>query len=201
MISIGNPVGSKAILEKLLECYGESHRHYHTLSHIVSMLDEFDTVSVCAQNPNTIKFAIWYHDVVYDVTHDPLQKSSEERSADTASEDLTALGFDFAQVEKVSRLIRLTTHQSVEGLSFDERLFLDLDLAILGSNPPLFREYEENSRQEYSWVSDEVYRRERIKILVRLLKREPLYLTGHFQGKYERIAKSNLAESIQKLSV
>lgn len=199
MISEGNPLGSKEILRKLILAYSEPHRGYHTLEHIVSMLDEFEDVSIFATDSNAVQFAIWYHDVIYDVKHDLLRESNEERSALLALEDLRKLGIPTKRVESACQMIRATSHQGgVKVLSQDEQFLLDLDLAILGKDRDTFRRYNSGIRYEYSSVPDDIYEPERTKILSMFFEREPLYLTPFFREKYEDSAKQNLARTLNR---
>lgn len=44
-------------------------------------------------------------------------------------------------------------------------MVVDVDLAILGSTPERFAEYEEQVRKEYEWVPEEIYAVKRKEIL------------------------------------
>lgn len=200
MISVGNPIGSKTILKKLIDSYSEPHRHYHTLEHIVSMLDDFNLAVRFAKDVNAVRLAIWYHDVIYDVSNYSADMSNEKRSSLYAREDLTTLGIPPERIETVCRLIELTAHQKdSRTLSVDEKLLLDLDLAVLGKSSFIFDAYEANIRSEYALVPDGVYREGRKKILSVFLARNPLYLTSFFGSMHEQSAKKNLISSLSKL--
>lgn len=199
MISVKNPPGSKRVLQKLITHYSEPHRYYHTLEHVVSMLDDFKAVSRLARDADAIRFAIWYHDVIYDVENSPLRESNEERSASLALEDLVKLSISTERIVDVCRMIRLTSHQEMsEKLSFDEQLFLDLDLAVLGKDRDIFNAYQAGIRYEYRSVEDDIYIPARRKILSIFFEREPLYLTPFFRERYEDSAKQNLARILNR---
>lgn len=53
---------------ELQHYYNQSHRHYHTLEHIQAMFGHFKQVKHLLINPDAVLFAIFYHDVIYDVT-------------------------------------------------------------------------------------------------------------------------------------
>jgi predicted metal-dependent HD superfamily phosphohydrolase len=201
MLSLGNPVGSKEILKKLLTYYSEPHRYYHTLTHIVAMLTEFGKISSVADTPHAISFAIWYNDVIYDTKLvEPNVLSNEERSALLSMEDLFVIGMSDSFSLKVYDLILATNHSGKNSSNWDVQILLDLDLAILGSNQYLFDEYERNIRKEYSGVPDALYKQKRLEVLMKFYNREPLYLTQLFRKKYEVIAKMNLERSMKSLS-
>ena len=44
-------------------------------------------------------------------------------------------------------------------------IFLDLDLAIIGTEPNKYLEYAKAIRKEYRWLGDRDYQRGRIKVL------------------------------------
>ena len=199
MISESNPLGSKEILRKLILAYSEPHRGYHTLEHIVSMLDEFEDVSIFVTDSNAVRFAIWYHDVIYDVNGDTSGLSNEEKSALRAEIDLRKLDIPTKRVESACQMIRATSHQGgVKVLSQDEQFLLDLDLAILGKDRDTFTRYTSGSRYEYYSVPDEIYEFERKKILTKFFERDPLYQTSFFRDKYEESAKLNLSRVLNK---
>ncbi|HEY7552334.1 MAG TPA: hypothetical protein VH913_22755 [Hyphomicrobiaceae bacterium] len=49
-----------AVLEDLVQAYGEPHRHYHTLDHIGALLDRRGRG---AADPDVLRLAILFHDV------------------------------------------------------------------------------------------------------------------------------------------
>ncbi len=73
---------------------------------------------------------------------------------------------------------------------------LDIDLAILASDPMRFAEYECQIRQEYAWVEPSLYVQKRQQVLRHFLETQPLYQTPFFQKCYERLAKQNLAQTL-----
>lgn len=181
----------EAIFNDLQARYSEPHRAYHNLEHIRECLDQFDTARHLAARPVEIELAIWFHDAIYDSWRD----DNEERSALLAAETLEAAGVDPATVERVAQLIRLTTH-SAEQLNDDAALLCDIDLAILGAPPERFARYDADIRHEYQWVPEEVYRRERARVLARFLGRERIYITPFFFDRLERQARTNLSERL-----
>ena len=76
---------------------------------------------------------------------------------------------------------------------------LDIDLAILGQEQDIFKEYEDNIRKEYIYVPKEIFNPKRSEILQSFLDRKSIYLTDYFKDKYEEIARDNLKKSIKDL--
>jgi predicted metal-dependent HD superfamily phosphohydrolase len=188
----GDPV---YVLARVTALYSEPHRAYHTLQHVAHCLREFRAVARLAKRPLEVEMAIWFHDAVYD-TH---ATDNEERSSDLAAQCLTALKLPVALIRRVGKLILATRHRAIPR-DIDEKLLVDLDLAILGRPREEFWEYEHNVRREFEWVPEDQFRTARAKILQDFLDRSSIYFTEPFRKKYESRARKNLAESISRLT-
>lgn len=198
MNCLGNPKSSDEILQDLLNRYDEPHRVYHTLEHIVAMLDEFAlTETNVGSSATEIKLAIWYHDVAYDIEPN---SESEERSSRHAKWRMREMGVPAHSINSICEWIMMTTHNvEVPDTADFVRILLDLDLAILGKEEQLFDAYEDGIRREYSWVPEPAFRRVRSDILQSFLDRDSIYFTQEFRKKYEANARRNLQRSIDKL--
>jgi len=78
-------------------------------------------------------------------------------------------------------------------------LFLDFDLAILGTSKAEYAVYAEQIKKEYSQYSPEDYCQGRIAVLQGFLNRERLYFTDHYWEKYEAVARRNIEGEINSL--
>ena len=179
--------------DDLLTRYSEQRRHYHNALHIDECLRECDLVRAQALDPAALEFAIWFHDVIYD----PRASDNEEQSARFAAESLKGARDDLDA--RVSDLV-LTTKTHLPGSIPDAALLIDIDLSILGKPAKRFDEYEAAIREEYSWVSMNVYCEKRAAILQSFLQRDRIFRTPFFFDRYEVQARQNLANSIGKLS-
>lgn len=162
----GDAVDGDAIYRDLVARYAEPHRAYHTLDHVADCLHWLDEVRPLLARPDEAEWAIWFHDAVYD----PQRADNEERSAALAAEALTALAVDAAVGARVADLIRLTSH-TTDALTADGAVVCDIDLAILGAPPQRFEQYDAAIRQEYAWVPEAIFRRERKRVLAGFLGR------------------------------
>ncbi len=123
--------------QEIKEHYSESHRKYHNLEHINFCLDEFNSVNGLLEDPNTVEFAIWYHDIIYKLG---CQLNEEESAKLACQRGLDAwLGKLFSS--KVKDLIIATKHDKVVQDN-DTKYLLDIDLAILGQNDEMYDEYD-----------------------------------------------------------
>ncbi len=181
------------LYEEVAAKYSEAHRRYHNLTHISECLAELQTIKLSNEDRVAIELSVWFHDVVYD----PKSKTNEEDSAKYFSESGTALGIDDKLKNRVTAYI-LATKRHEAGAAHDLALsyFLDIDLAILGSNAQRFEEYDAAIRTEFSWVPGIIYGPKRKKILRSFLERENLFLTPEFRDRYEPRARENLRKLI-----
>ena len=147
---------------------------------------------VLAGGNGVVEVALWFHDAVCDTR----SHRNELLSAEWAELELDTNHSVAAQVRE---LILATKHDAIPSTP-DAQLLADIDLSILGAPRERFLEYETQVRQEYEWVPDEVFRRERVKILQRFLDRPSIYSTAFFRERLEDAARENVADSICRLS-
>ena len=99
------------------------------------------------------------------------------------------------QIAKIYAWI-LATQVHAPTADTDLAYLLDIDLAILASDPMRFAEYERQIQQEYAWVEPSLYVQKRQQVLRHFLEKQLLYQTPFFQKRYERLAKQNLAQAL-----
>ncbi len=186
---------NEGVFNDLVERYSEPHRHYHVLSHIVSMLDELEAVG---EYRAPLALAVWFHDAIYD----PQASDNEFRSSELAlSELLHKLKVSGSLGSIVCNLV-LSTNHSMElkkTSDHDALLLHDLDLMILGAPLGTFDDYEEKIRLEYQHITYKKFKRGRCEFLRKLLARKHLFYTKQFRRKFESLAQSNIKRSIKKL--
>jgi predicted metal-dependent HD superfamily phosphohydrolase len=185
---VGNAAGWH---KRLVKAYGEPQRAYHSLQHLEECLCVLDEAKGFMLQPDLIELALWFHDAVYD----PKSGENEALSAQMAVE---ALG-DSETAHEVARLILLTkSHQPGEGP--DDAWIIDIDLAIFAQSAARVVEYEQQIREEYGWVPEEVYREKRAEVLRGFWAREPIYRTPWARERFEARAKENLRVLIDRLA-
>ena len=179
---------------QIVEFYSNPNRYYHNLEHIHNVLKVIQTLESQTKyfQPNfetkTVKFAAWFHDIVYNSE----AKDNEEKSAEYAVSVLSSLSIPSGVIKKVKKLILQTKNHQASVTDFDAQVLLDADLAILGSNPVEYSKYTQAIRQEYTWVPDTEYFAARKKILETFLQRKNIYFTQFMQERREKIARINL---------
>ena len=174
----------------LYDAYCEVQRHYHSIQHIVECLEHFHQIKTHLDDTLSVELAIWFHDVIYN----PQAHDNEQQSADYMQRMLeNVLGSE--QITKIYAWI-LATKAHAPTADTDLAYLLDIDLAILASDPVRFAEYECQIRQEYAWVEPSLYVQKRQQVLRHFLETQPMYQTPFFQKRYEHQAKQNLAQAL-----
>jgi predicted metal-dependent HD superfamily phosphohydrolase len=186
---------AQLIHRELVSLYSQPNRHYHNLRHISECLAEFDTVRHLVHQPVAVQLAIWFHDAVYDTR----ARDNEEKSAQLAKRHLAEAGGSADLCNSVAALV-LATKTHDPSRHPDAPLLVDADLSILGKPEERFQEYEVQIRFEYDWVPDQIFAEKRAEILGRFMARERIYSSDEFFARYERTARTNLQNSIRKLS-
>ena len=180
--------------QRLVACYSEPHRSYHTLRHLEECFVHLENVRSLAERPGEIDLALWFHDAIYNTR----RKDNEERSAQWARDSVRSAGLTADQASRIYELVMTTVHDAVP-VGRDASVFVDIDLAILGADTARFDEYEVQVREEYSWVPGPLYRAGRRKILQEFTNRQSIYATEYFRAEYEARARDNIARSLARL--
>lgn len=182
--------------DNLLARWQEPQRRYHTLAHLVAVLDHVDTLQEYADDPDAVRLAAWFHDAVYL----PDRSENEERSARLAERALPEAGVPDATAAEVARLVRLTVTHDPADDDRDGQVLCDADLAILASPPTAYAAYTAAVREEYHFVPNDAFRAGRADVLRRLLALPRLFRTPYGQEKWEATARYNLSAELEILS-
>ena len=173
-------------------------RFYHTWNHIAACLAQFAEQRF--DSPRMVFLALLYHDAVYV----PGSKDNEARSAELAERALSSHSrLPEAERRGVSHMILLTAdhHAPNDKLTSDEAKLIDIDLSILGSAWPEYREYMQGVRREYcpAVTSEFRYRIGRRAFLERVLRQPRIFLTEEMAERLETKARSNISGEMELL--
>ncbi|HLK84576.1 MAG TPA: hypothetical protein VKT99_24215 [Xanthobacteraceae bacterium] len=190
---------SKPVRVELISAYTAPDRHYHDLRHIEALLRLADACADMIADREAVEAAIWFHDAIYDTR----RSDNEERSAELAAARLAGVT-DEDRIARIAAMIRATAGHALPDLvdsaaKRDCALFLDMDLAILGSPADDFAAYEAAVRREYAWVPEPQWKFGRHAVLAQFLARPAIYATARFQASHEDAARRNLARAIARL--
>ena len=179
---------------EILTAYSKSNRYYHTLQHLESLLRYLEDVKHQITNWNAVLFALYYHDIVYNV----LKHNNEEKSAALASKRMTEIDVDADTLNKCTNII-LATKKHLWNEDNDLNLFTDADLSILGADWNDYETYLKQIRKEYTIYPDIIYNSGRKKVLQHFLSMETIYKTEYFYKKFETKARQNLQGELKLL--
>jgi predicted metal-dependent HD superfamily phosphohydrolase len=184
---------------ELAAAYAAPARHYHDLRHIAALNGLASACAAEIADRDAVEAAIWFHDAVYDTRRD----DNEERSAALAAARLAGTA-DAERIARIAAMIRATAGHALPAFAdaaaaHDCALFLDMDLAVLGSPEADFDAYEADVRREYDWVTEPQWRQGRVAVLAGFLARPTIYLTARFRASHEAAARRNLARAIARL--
>jgi predicted metal-dependent HD superfamily phosphohydrolase len=190
---------SEPVRAELVSAYTAPGRYYHELRHIEALLRLADACAGAIMDRDAVEAAIWFHDAVYDAR----RSDNEERSAALAVARLTG-ATDEGRIARIAAMIRATAGHAMPDFADaaagrDCALFLDMDLAILGSPAADFDAYEAAVRREYDWVTEPQWKLGRRAVLAQFLARPAIYATAHFHASHEAAARCNLARAIGRL--
>lgn len=184
---------------ELAGAYQAPGRHYHDLRHVEALLGHARACADAIADRDAVEAAIWFHDAVYD----PRRSDNEERSAALAQARLAGSA-DAARIAHVAAMIRATASHVCPDFADaaqgrDCALFVDMDLAILGSVEADFDAYDAAVRREYDWVAEPQWRRGRRAVLAGFLARPAIYATARFRASHEARARRNLTRALKRL--
>jgi predicted metal-dependent HD superfamily phosphohydrolase len=181
---------SAEMLATIIARYAEPHRHYHSVVHVVHVINEANNLmlaeGVDGDLGRTIRLALWYHDAIYDVR----SPTNEYDSAVLARSDLQSLGLSAHIVSNVDRLIMVTKYPAVPH-GIDETIVHDADLAILRAPSDIYLRYVSQVRAEYDFVSDSDWAVGRRNVMQSFLSAERIFHTKTASAS-EHVARSNI---------
>jgi predicted metal-dependent HD superfamily phosphohydrolase len=189
----GDSPTSRTEWAAVVAAWSEPHRRYHDLAHLAAVLGLVGELAGAAADPDAVRLAAWYHDVVYD----PERTDNEEVSAERARAGLRGLVPD-ARLEEVVRLVRLTAGHDPAEDDANGSVLCDADLAVLAGPPESYAAYASVVREEYAHLSDEEFTAGRIAVLEHLLALPTLFRTPRARLWTDR-ARGNLAAELTLL--
>lgn len=183
----------RELWKEIENSYTAQNRHYHNLAHLSYMVDHTTNYHSKLSDPDTVLFSIFYHDIVYNT----MRQDNEQKSADLARKRLSQLQVPDDNITRCGTQI-VATQNHAPSNDADTNYLLDFDLAILGENPIIYREYTQKIRKEYARYPDFLYRRGRKKVLQHFLAMNRIFGTDAFYERYEQTARDNLKAELLK---
>ncbi len=191
---VGDSPTSRTEWAAVIAAWSEPHRRYHDLAHLAAVLGLVGELSAWAADPDAVRLAAWYHDVVYD----PRRDDNEEASAARARAGLRGLVPD-ERIPEVERLVLLTASHDPAPGDTNGAVLCDADLAVLAGPPDAYAAYASTVREEYGHLPDEAFTAGRIAVLERLLALPELYRLPAVAADWTPRARANLTAELTLL--
>ncbi|HJR75221.1 MAG TPA: hypothetical protein VJ806_16475 [Luteimonas sp.] len=178
--------------------YATPPRAYHNYAHVQEVLKHFSEAGegVGWDRPIEPYLAVLYHDAIYEAGRKDNETRSAELAVDRIAHWLPGCGVDAA---RVAHLIDLTARHGqlrADQVDRDATLFLDCDMAILGTEPAVFDAYDRGIAAEYRHVPGWLFKLNRRRFLKALLEKERIFLSDFFHARYDAQARANLRRAI-----
>lgn len=184
------------VFATLINSYSAKERVYHNLEHIHDILNLIEQTDKISDNIDVLQFSAWFHDYIYDSQ----AQDNEFQSAAATTIILEQLNINFKIIDTIEKIILSTNNHKPLLDNTDNLLFLDMDLAILGTTSDQYKKYARAIREEYNYLSDRNYQLGRKKVLNQFLARERIYYTNYFYQGLESIARNNIKTEINNLN-
>jgi predicted metal-dependent HD superfamily phosphohydrolase len=180
--------------DEIQKKYTHPKRYYHNLQHLETMLCLFKEYKIEISDWDSILFALFYHDAIYDV----LKKDNEEKSAVLAQKRLQEIQFPEGKIALcVQHILATKSHELSDNR--DTNIFTDIDLAILGFDWEVYQKYAQNIRKEYTIYPNFMYNPGRKKVVNHLLTMNTIFKTDTFRQLYEEKARKNMNQELEQL--
>jgi pantetheine-phosphate adenylyltransferase len=150
----------------LLAMWNESHRAYHTQSHLLDLIEQINENKSQYQSQKDYDKMILcalFHDCVYD----PMRNDNEEKSAEFFMNCCQEKNQDILDIKQM--ILDTKTHEATTPLS---EKFNELDMNIVERDFNQLLEWEKGIREEYKAYGD-MYKMGRIQFLESLLDKYP----------------------------
>jgi predicted metal-dependent HD superfamily phosphohydrolase len=180
---------------ELEKSYNFKSRYYHNLNHINELLQFYDKYENELIKKNVVLFAIFYHDIIYDIK----KKDNEKQSAEFAKNSLKNLNIEQEIINFCYDYIFATKKHNINSSDTDLAYFLDFDMAVLGKDWEDYHIYTEKICKEYRIYPSILYKKGRKKALESFLQTEQIYKTDTFFKLFEEQARKNIQKEINLL--
>ncbi|GAB5555052.1 MAG: hypothetical protein Sapg2KO_46430 [Saprospiraceae bacterium] len=182
--------------EELEVHYQAKGRFYHNLHHLEMLLKELVTVEAQVKDWDSLLWALFYHDLVYD----PQRKDNEAQSAEYLRLILEDMDYPTTRIDTcVGHILATKFHEGKSNP--DTNYFVDADLSILGQTPTIYDQYTQQIRQEYQIFSDEIYQAGRQRVIQHFLNMDRIFKSDFFFEKYEKQSRENIKRELEDINL
>lgn len=189
----------------LIKRLSNESRKYHNVKHLEIKYKLYGEIKHLILNKEAMEYAIFFSYFEYD----PRSLDSDKRNVELfksfcadcgisldsnvckdACDLLSCIGSHITEEHKTSNAFGNT----------DKHYFLDLDMAVLGTDEISYEIYTKQVRGEYDFLAENVYKALRLKVLQTFLQIPNIFSTKVFREKYEEQARRNILKEISLLT-
>jgi predicted metal-dependent HD superfamily phosphohydrolase len=186
---------SLKLWKEIVKKYSKRRRHYHNLEHIFDIVNKYYfNFEHKLKRPDEVLFAIFYHDLIYDIGKD----DNEVHSGVFMDARLKPTKLTENQLSFIFECIHSTRNHKMN-LVQDVNYMLDFDMAILGQTWSEYSRYRKAVRKEYRIYPNCMYNAGRIKVLKSFLSQDRIFNTDDFYNLYEEQARENIQKELDFL--
>lgn len=182
--------------EAIMRRWEEPHRAYHTPQHLMHFAQQMVThKELFGDEWQAALLAMFYHDAVYELAHG----EDEENSITVMYDDIDEVGLPRpVWIGRSEDLIRMTINHAAPAEDEIAKVFLDIDMSILGAPPHQYDEYAGLVRREYGrrFTNQAFDQRRSLKFLGPMIASDQkIFLSRQFEP-FEHVARSNMAREL-----
>jgi predicted metal-dependent HD superfamily phosphohydrolase len=172
----------------LTKLYSKKPREYHSLSHLkfIGSIQELQLYSEV--NSATFIMKKWFHDAIYN----PESKDNELNSKLLWEKIALKEGVVPSIIDNVSKGIDATNYGKYFPHNFEDKVFCDTDLSILGQPQDTYSIAASGIRKEYRHLNDSQFIEGRLKVIDYFLSLPRIYITERYVERFENQARLNL---------
>ena len=186
---------AEKLWQEIETAYNSPGRYYHNLFHLEQILAALTPLQIDIEDWDGIRFAVFYHDVVYDIKPNATNHNNEQRSADVAEKALSFIGYPQQKIQRVKQHILATERHAITH-DTDTNFLIDADLSILGQSWNVYEDYVKKIRKEYDVYPVDIYNAGRKAVLKSFLQMNRLYKTDYFFNLFENPARENISREL-----
>lgn len=186
---------------RILEALQSPGRVYHTVRHLVGTLARVDELAEEAHDPEAVRIAAWFHDVVLtERTVGSLTRLKVDTvaSAQLAETTLLDLGVPAARARRVKDLVLVLAEHNPPADDLDAAVLSDADLGLLAADPQEYKAYLERMGCELPDLSAREFCEYRLGKVQEMLSRRDIFHSP-LGREWERAARHNLEAEEQRI--
>lgn len=182
------------MLATIHQAYRTPPRAYHSWSHVEDVEQWYQWVDAKPgwKQPRETFIAVLLHDAVYVAGAKDNEAQSAALALELVGQYLPGQGIDLKRIEQLILLTAQHGSLTPADVDPDAAMFLDCDMAILGSAPEVFDHYCAAIREEYRAVPTALYELGRRRFLSRVLAAPRIFLSDKFHARLDANARANL---------